>query len=210
MRHAPCDLETTMPKLTGPDMKSIREGLLLSAQALTDRLKHAHLVPVGHVRTIQRWEEGARPVPDDIADYLLALEAEVERLVRAELDRVGDPSYPIERAGPIPLLRYETPEDMLETTDPHDDRIHAAVMQRARVKLRALGHRPHLVAFEPAPFQAWRKVHKLPDNQNARIRWAALRADEILFQADRGASNLPEPAAADVRRTPHPRAGGPQ
>lgn len=200
-----------MPKLTGPDMKSIREGLLLSAQALTDRLKHAGLVPVGHVRTIQRWEEGARPVPNDIADYLLELEHRVGRMAVGFnnsiffKEREGSPLFA--------FLRYEDDADYPEAKEPHDHRLHAAALQRAQSAQLGMDETGmHLVRFDREAFIAWRTGHHLPDDPSSRGQWATEQARWALAHdgapEEESVQSWAEKHAQAPNRTPHARKKG--
>ena len=198
-----------MPKLTGPDMKSLREGLLLSAQALADRLKHAGLVPVGHVRTVQRWEEGARPVPDDIADYLLTQECQTERMAISFWNLIFFRG-PAE-GGTVAMIRYEEDAQMLDAQAPHDHRLHAAALQRLRsTLLKDTGPTLHLVRFDPEAYAAFRTAagigKPLPDSQDLRAQWAALESDRILEAADpREPQDRPAASHQPVQRVPHAR-----
>lgn len=137
-----------MPKLTGPDMKTIREGLLLSAQALADRLRHDGLLSAGHVRTVQRWEEGSRQVPDDIADYIQGLDAIVERTAQQLVQAVRqDPPSKV-----VAMVRYVDDEGCTwrvgSASAPHHHRLHVAALGRARRDLVATGGPElHLVSF---------------------------------------------------------------
>lgn len=195
-----------MPKLTGPDLKTIREGLLLSAQALTDRLKHAGLVPVGHVRTIQRWEEGARPVPDDIARYICALDALVEEGARHVLLDAEK-----RRGQLVAQIRYDDdqhcpPMDHTNPQAPHSHRLHAAMLERARRRMLSDGiGELHLVAFHRENFLIWcRQNYAVPrDDHESRMAWAHLMALGILSGNPASLDPVTLSETEGVIRTPH-------
>ena len=196
-----------MPKLTGPDLKSLREGLLLSAQSIADRLKHAGLVPVGHVRTVQRWEEGTRPVPDDIADYLLGLDTQVEvqaSEVVEQIRRVSlGSSQPLRM---VAVLRYDESEHMLDAKAPHDHRLHTAALIRARMRLQTSGGPGlHFARFDPEAFEAWRAKLKHPDTQGYRSAWATEEVIKALADYPVEFEGPVDPPRNPPQRTPHPR-----
>lgn len=203
-----------MPRLTGPDLKLIREGLLLSAQALTDRFKAAGLVPVGHVRTIQRWEEGARPVPDDIAAYVLALDGVVGNAAKRAWEAVVDQEHAAKLAGKplatVAMIRYDDPEHcpVLEHLGPgpHHHRLHSAMLHRLRVNL--WGSRSpelHLVAFQPEAFNLWRRQQHLNDTPEARAQWASIWVLGALSGEPAGLDPITLSETEGTTRTPHPR-----
>lgn len=198
-----------MPKLTGPDLKSIREGLLLSAQALADRLKHEGLVPVGHVRTVQRWEEGARPVPDDIADYLLELDRQVEVMASRGL-RAAQAQLAAHAAGGPSVLampRYMEDGPLVPGTGaPHDCRLHAAALNRLRRDLaRDKSAFLHLVVFDWQSYGTWLRQLKAKDSPENRAAWAVEEGIKALadYPVDFKGPHDPEPS--DPSRTPRPK-----
>jgi transcriptional regulator with XRE-family HTH domain len=161
--------------MTGAELKTIRESLLLSAQGLADRLRVAGLLTVGNVRTVQRWEDGDRPVPDDIAAAVRALDAHVETLCQRGLAVVRAASR---QPGPVVLLRYESAEDFgrYHPTEPHtplDHRLHTAALVRLRRDAEALGRVVRIVGMDPEDYEAWRFQEGLEDDLGTRAAWSA-------------------------------------
>lgn len=193
-----------MPKLTGPDLKTIREGLLLSAQALADRLRHAELLEVGHVRTVQRWEEGSRPVPDDIARYVCALDEIVEEGAKhvALAAELAPSKFCV-------WVRYDEEQhcpamDPTNPKAPHNHRLHSAMLERARRRLRSGGVGEfHLVAFRPESFKIWLRQKGEKDTHEARLEWARDLALGILSGKPAGMDPVTLAETEGVIRTPH-------
>ncbi len=193
-----------MPKLTGPDLKTIREGLLLSAQGLADRLRHAELLEVGHVRTVQRWEEGARAVPDDIARYITALDALVEEGARQVV--LASELMPSKF---VAWIRYDDdqhcpPLDATNPKAPHNHRLHSAMLERARRRMVAGGVGEfHLVSFNPEAFRIWLRQAGSQDSHEARLEWARIQALGILSGKPASMDPVVLSETEGVIRTPH-------
>lgn len=171
-----------MPQpMTGAELKTIRESLLLSAQALADLLKHAGLLSAGNVRTVQRWEDGARGIPADIIEEILRLDSSVESTAQSILAK-------IRAGGPTTLVRFESDEDLkrcLDSTTPHEHRLHAAALQRVRRDSSILGRPLRIVTMEFEDYAAWRFQHQFESDDEALTRWALLQLkDEPGFGVD--------------------------
>lgn len=166
--------------MTGAELKTIRESLLLSAQGLAERLAQDRLLPVGNVRTVQRWEEGARPVPEDIAAAVRALDAAVETMVQRGLGMVR---AAVRQSAPVVLLRYESeldhrryhPEDARASMT---HRLHTAALVRLRRDAEALGQVVRIVSMDREAYEAWRFQAGLEDDPGTRAAWGALQLTE--------------------------------
>lgn len=147
--------------MTGAEFKTIRESLGLSAQAL------AEILGISQERTVRRWEDGTRSVPDDAAARLRELDALAERICEQGFRVTMDaPDGAI-----IAVLRYETEADFAAfqgAAIPHMHRIHAAAIGRLA---RAAKGRVRIVAMQPDAYLAW--LGKRKDTSAMRSAWAA-------------------------------------
>lgn len=161
-----------MPQqMTGAELKTIRESLLLSAQALADLLKHAGLLSAGNVRTVQRWEDGARGIPADIAEAVERLDQSVEASAQKILGQ-------IRAGGPTVLVRFDSEEDwqrFQRSPAPHENRLHAAALQRVRRDSAILGRPVRLVTMEFERFEEWRFKNGRENDSESCSAWAELQ-----------------------------------
>lgn len=116
--------------MTGAELKTLRESMNLSAQALADLLQHAGLLKANNERTVRRWEDGTRGVPGvpvDVATFVEGLNQEVENMA------MGYRAQLIQTAPPPVFLRYETAEDWelhFGSQRPHAFRLDCAALGR--------------------------------------------------------------------------------
>lgn len=118
------------------ELKTIRESLSLTAQWLADH--------VGvKLRTVQYWEAGRAPVPDDVAELLLQIDAQFAEATRHALAVVDEQTA---KQGQPPetvrLYRYRDDAALWEARP--DMRglpvtAHAALLARVRLELLARG-----------------------------------------------------------------------
>lgn len=144
--------------MTPAEFKTIRESLGLSAKALAD------ILGISQERTIRRWEDASRALPEDAADRLLELDVEADRM--AEHGRRMCLAHP--DAVIVTVLRYERPEDYPETSYPHAHRVHAAALGRLK---RVAPDRVRIVAFDAERYRAWLGSRK--DSIALRAAWGA-------------------------------------
>ena len=162
--------------MSGAEMRTIRESLLLSAQALADRLKFLGLLSAGNVRTVQRWEEGARAVPEDIAAAVRALDRSVEDESRNIIDflRVRMRTVP-----PLCLWRYASDSDYLadypKATEPHQHRLYSAALVRVRREADALGMHVRILTLDREFYERWRFGEGHEDDYETRAQWAGMQ-----------------------------------
>lgn len=167
------------PRLTPAEIKTLRESLGLSAQALGARL--------GGVadRTIRRWESGqSTPATGDVADELHRLDAAVERLVQQTLEQVDALA---EREGApqqVVLLRYASDADLARhqpglaaAFGEGAAGLHAVALDRIRVALARRGCQVRLVWFDPAAYASWRRREHRPDHAASRAAWAGQQVE---------------------------------
>ncbi|MGN6314562.1 MAG: helix-turn-helix domain-containing protein [Rhodanobacteraceae bacterium] len=156
--------------MTPAEFKTIRERLGLSAEAFGKLLTR----PVRD-RTVRMWEAGDRSLPDDAAEFLLALDAEAELAVDRALGMVAQARA--ERGEPpqsVTLVRYATPDDLAEA-HPELARIglnyHAAIVGRVREALERASIETRIVFFDHEAYRAW--LGKRRDSSATRAAWAA-------------------------------------
>lgn len=147
--------------MTPAEFKTIRESLGLSAQALAD------ILGISQERTIRRWEDGSRELPEDAAGRLLELDAEADRM--AEQGRRMCLAHPA--AVIVTVLRYERLEDYPRAAYPHAHRIHAAALGRLK---KAAPSRVRIVSFSAEAYRAW--LGKRKDSPELRATWGAEQA----------------------------------
>jgi len=159
--------------MTGGELKTIRESLNLSAQALADLLQASGLLKTNHERTVRRWEDGSRGVPEDVAAFVLGLDCEVEAIVSAgRAVLIGSTSD-------TPFIRYETAEDWARyhgPGSPYQFRLEAAALARLRrvamsdneERMRAV----RIVSMIPEYYEEWRFKNGREDDAETRSDWA--------------------------------------
>lgn len=154
--------------MTGAELKTLREGLNLSAQELAD------ILGIKAERSVRRWEDGSRAVPDDVAARVTTMDAEVERMAGMLIDMIK--AQPKTRR--IALVRYETAEDFGhfnhdEITTLHFHRLHNAALGRFFHTARAKGFKEtRLVSMDVENYEAWRFQKGLEDEPELRADWA--------------------------------------
>lgn len=157
--------------MTGAELKTLREGLNLSAQELAD------ILGIKAERSVRRWEDGSRAVPDDVAARVKTMDAEVDTLV----EMLGDQMKAVPGLVGRVLLRYEKEADFLKYQAPifnhtHAHRLHAAALGRFfRMPRRSKPVR--LVSMNPEAYEAWRFQQGMEDDSANRCAWAVLQID---------------------------------
>lgn len=153
--------------MTGAEIRTLREGVGLSAQALAD------LVGVS-LRAVQGWESGrSAPRTSDVADTLHRLDTAIGRSV-AELLALIE-AHP--EAEPV-LIRYsdaaDVPACIRGALGEHAElaaAVHGSLVDRAREAAALRGQRLRIVWFDRAGYRAW--LGRRADTTDARAQWAA-------------------------------------
>ena len=169
--------------MTGAELQTLREACHLSRDDL------ASLAGV-QARTIKHWENGRAAVPDDVADIVRKMDAQVQEAAAQELDLIRARAHPSTQPGTFGavLLRYKTEAGNLAGLDlfpatitPHHHlrgAIAARVMVGAKWLQDASGGAPALVRivwFDVAQYGEWRTMQGLAglrDSHELRQRWA--------------------------------------
>lgn len=154
--------------MTPAELKTMRESLGLSAQWVADQAGV-------RLRTVQYWEAGRMPVPEDVAALLSRIDAQYERAVNEALAALKDaPEKPAEAV----LVRYRTDTDLWrfrQDMEPLPASSHATLLSRVRRALWAAGVPSVIEYMEPDEYLAWLGNRK--DNDAMRAAWADLKTD---------------------------------
>lgn len=174
-------IEKTIPQkngleasgITGAEFKTLREACGLSVPDMA-RLAVSPKTgqPVGE-RTVRYWESCAFDVPADVANLLRHLDASLTESARQAVEVVskGMKGDEVE----VFLVRYRENEDLwvfrkdmkgLPAT------CHAALINRVRLALEAIGCRVVIVWMEPGEYSLWLKENKYEDDEARRAQWA--------------------------------------
>lgn len=153
--------------MTGAEIRTLRDGLGLSAQALAD------LVGVS-LRAVQGWEsERSAPRTSDVADTLGRLDNLITRAVAEFLAAIEAHSW----ASPV-LLRYsdpaDVPADIRAALGDHADLaavIHGALVSRTREAVALRGRLLRVVWFDRDDYRVW--LGWRADGSDQRATWAA-------------------------------------
>lgn len=151
--------------MTGAELKTLREGLNLSAQELAD------ILSIKAERSVRRWEDGSRAVPDDVADAVEAIDRGTDALARAWAESLGRKKRAV-------MLRYddqatwERYQHAFDLPWKHAFRIHSAALGRLRRTAAAKGGTVRLVSMDAEAFEAWRFMGGLEDSLETRAQWA--------------------------------------
>lgn len=161
--------------MNGAEFKTLREACGLTVPdmaklAISPRTGE----PVGE-RTVRYWESGSVPVPDDVADMLIKLDAMLSHAAdqaletwRAAVKKHGqgpDMVYLVRYRENEDLWRYRTDMKGLPAT------CHAALINRARLALASVACHTKIVWMEPGKYSKWLAGRK--DNEALRAAWAA-------------------------------------
>jgi transcriptional regulator with XRE-family HTH domain len=153
--------------MTGAELKTLREGLNLSAQEMAD------ILDIKAERSVRRWEDGSRPVPDDVAERVQVMDGQVD-----EIAGMLQANYQKGTLGSLVLLRFEKEIDYTTYHSPtwscpHGHRLHAAALWR----FLRLPKRPHrearLVSMCPEAYESWRFQAGFEDDPETRAAWAS-------------------------------------
>lgn len=150
--------------MTPAELKTLRESLGISAQWVADQAGV-------RLRTVQYWEAGKMPVPEDVAALLTRIDEQYERAVGAALAALKEaPQQPTE----VVLLRYRTDADLWRfrpDMEPLPSSSHAALLSRVRRALWTAGMPSVIEYMEPDEYMAW--LGKRRNNEAMRAAWAA-------------------------------------
>ena len=154
--------------MTAAELKTLREALGLSVSWLA--------IQAGvRVRTVNYWESGKTPVPQDVEEIMRELEAQALTAVNQAVETYIASGSP----GEVTLLRYRTDADLWKYRE--DMRglpatFHAAMLYRASYALRDNGANVHMI-YESEAYESWRKSQDLADSEASRAAWATLLSD---------------------------------
>ncbi len=153
--------------MTPAELKTLRESLGLSAQWVADQSGV-------RLRTVQYWEAGRMPVPEDVAALLSRIDAQYERAVSEALAAINEaPEKPAE----VVLVRYRSDADLWRfrpDMEPLPASSHAALLSRLRRALWTAGVPSVIEYMEPDEYLAW--LGKRKDTDAMRAAWAAAQS----------------------------------
>lgn len=163
--------------MTPAEFKTLRESCGLSLAALAAALPASPKTgkPLD-VRSVQKWEEGARGVPVDVADWLRRLDARLADAALHAAEVMGGAPAGAE----VVLLRYRNGDDLaryrpdMAALGPG---VHAALVDRARQAALRLGLSPRITYMDAASYEAWRTAAGKLDGEAVRAEWAGLQLD---------------------------------
>ena len=156
--------------MTGPELKTIREGLGLSVPSL------AKLANVQE-RTVRYWESGKNPVPTDVAALINKIDNEIQKTSDQALLHFIDSKTSTNNVKNVVLLRYKTDEDLWqyqESFTPLPATCHAAMLNRVRLGIIKNGGTVQIVFFEPEKYEIWRNKQGLADSAGTRAAWGTI------------------------------------
>lgn len=152
--------------MTPAELKTIRESLSLTAQWLAD---HAGV----KLRSVQYWESGRSPVPADVAEFLLRIDATLEGAAKLALDVVDDKIKAGQAPRQVALVRYRTDEDLWRFRPdmrPLPAATHAVLLSRVRRGLWSRGV-PSVIEYMAAEkYLPW--LGDRIDSEAERAAWA--------------------------------------
>lgn len=168
--------------MTGAELKTLRESLSLSAQALAEILHWKGLMKAPQDRTIRRWEDGVNPIPDQVGGCIRALDAEVEDMAWRGIEAIEEAIERGQSPRVATFLRYESAEDYRAAYrdlggQPHPHKTHAAGLARLLhyANDEVPGVQVRLVSFDREKYEAWRFQEGMEDGPQTRAMWAGLQ-----------------------------------
>ena len=150
--------------MTPAELRTLRDSLGLTAEQV------AQMAGVRD-RTVRRWEAGDWPVPQDVADALRRLDAQIEHHVAGAVEGIAERP---QRPDDVVLVRYRTAEAMahyLPDMASLPPSVHGALIDRVRVALGRLGIASRIVWMDPPAYTAW--LGRRRDSEAMRAAWAA-------------------------------------
>lgn len=164
--------------MTGAELQTLREACGLTREDL------AGLVGVA-ARTVKHWENGRAGVPADVAGVVRGIDSRITSACNEALLSAADVAAHV---GGIPadvvLLRYQNAEDLARYQADMASMpagVYGAMVGRLRLLLPMVagfsGVVLRVVWMQGEIYEAWRAVHKMPDNETTRSAWAAGQVD---------------------------------
>lgn len=154
--------------MTGAELRTLRDSLGLSADQLAQMLGNRD-------RTIRRWESGEWPVPDDAAEVLQRLDAQVERAVQGAVDALQDAKRRTRKPpADAVLVRYRTDRDLAYYRPDMAAWplcVHGALIDRVRLAFSRLGVTTRIVWMDDEAYSDW--LAGRIDSEPLRAAWAA-------------------------------------
>lgn len=149
------------------ELKTIRENLGLSLQWLAQQAGV-------RLRSVEHWEAGKSPVPEDVAGLLTSLDEQLWQLVADYLAQVNEIKAEEGRMPEgIVLIRYKTDEDLWEFHSgfkPIPASSHAMLLARTRRELSKIGVACIIEYMDPKAYRKW--LNGRQDDETLRSKWA--------------------------------------
>ncbi|MCG7879748.1 MAG: hypothetical protein JAY96_11335 [Candidatus Thiodiazotropha endolucinida] len=146
----------------------MRESLGLTAQWLADQAGVK-------LRSVQYWESGRSPVPEDVAGMINQIEASINYAVGQAVEIINAAK---KKQGCYPelvaLVRYRTDEDLWRFRGdmrPLPATAHAELLARLTRELSKMGVEFRIVYMEVATYIEW--LGNRSDNESTRAEWAS-------------------------------------
>lgn len=152
--------------MNNTEFKLIRESLHLSRHDL------AELWNVSP-RSVQRWDKGDMPIPEERKKMLESYNAIVNQAVENFINFIIDQKEHYETLDYICVVAYDSWS--YDGEFPHY-KMHNACLMRCRNALKSrFKTELHIVLFNPKEYEQWLKLNKETDSSAARSAWAALQ-----------------------------------
>lgn len=152
------------------EFKTIRESLGLPVQWVADQAGV-------RLRTAQYWEQGRNAVPEDVAQMLRGIDAQLWQLVAQAVDQIKSAA---DEAGGLPgqidLIRYRTDADLwryMPDFSPLPATAHGMLLSRLMRELEPLKTAIRITYMQPDVYDSW--LDGRPDSSAMRAQWASLQ-----------------------------------
>lgn len=170
--------------MTGAELQTLREACNLTREEL------ASLCRI-QARTVKHWEGGRAGVPDDVAQLVRAIDANIQEAAGQGLQVLQQMEAARGAPGVVLLIRYRSAEDLARYRPDMAGMppgIHGAMVGRARLAfLMASPKTPvRVVWLDPENYEVWRKNNAKQDEETTRTEWAftAIEAQAMPHRGD--------------------------
>lgn len=152
--------------MNGAELKTIRESLGISAQWLANQSGVK-------LRSVQYWESGRSPVPDDVSGMVTRIDQMLDESVNRYIDHVQSMPSPPKM---IALVRYRNDSDLWSfRTDmkPLPATCHGALLARLIKRLGGAKISAHVVYMDARKYREWLSNNGMDESEQSRAAWAA-------------------------------------
>ena len=159
--------------MTSSEFKPLMESLGLTPQWLAD---HSGF----DLQTVQRWESGELPIPEDVEKMLVDFNQNIETIVAHAVEAFAEVTRDLgDESNKVILIRYRTDDDLWHfrpDTRPNPASSYSAMLWRMHQALEMRGIASVIGTMEPEDYFAW--LGDQLDTEEMRANWITSKDEE--------------------------------